>query len=101
MPFRIAIIGCGWVARFGHGPSFVRYASRHNDVILQACCDTDKKKASSFSNEFSFGKAYTDYIRMIEDNVPDAICLCVPEKSTAGIAIKLIERSGHFQSRIS
>jgi hypothetical protein len=39
MPFRIAVIGCGSIAMDYHGPAYQKYAARHEDIVLEACCD--------------------------------------------------------------
>ena len=46
--FKICVIGCGWVANFGHGPSYQKYAANNPDVELSACCDVDDKKSIRF-----------------------------------------------------
>lgn len=92
MPFRICTIGCGSMAAYVHGPSYRKYASLRDDVVLAACCDLDGGRAETFRKTFGFARSYTDVNTMLEKETPDAVCLVVPERLTASLAVAVIER---------
>jgi predicted dehydrogenase len=90
--FKICTIGCGNMAKEGHGPSYKKYAMLNPDVNLVACCDLDEKKASFFQKNFGFKKYYTDIEAMLETEKPDAVCLIAPEHLTAGLSSMILEQ---------
>jgi myo-inositol 2-dehydrogenase / D-chiro-inositol 1-dehydrogenase len=90
--FKICTIGCGNMAKTGHGPSYKKYAMLNPDISLEACCDLDEKKASFFQKSFGFKKYYTDIVDMLETEKPDAVCLIAPEHLTAGLSTMILEK---------
>ncbi len=92
MTFKIAVIGCGWIAQDRHGPSYAKYASFHPDVELAACCDTDAARAEQFRARYAFQRAYTNYLDMLEAEKPSAVCLNVPEQFTCEIGCQVLWR---------
>jgi len=91
MAFKICVIGCGYMAMAGHGPAIKKYADTHPEVELTACCDVDVIAVESFRKQFGFTRYYTDSDRMLEVEKPDAVCLIVPTKLIAPMAIKILE----------
>ena len=89
--FKICSIGCGHMARGGHGPAFKKYAKNNPDTILAACCDLDIDRAAYFKEQFGFQKAYTDYKLMLNEIKPDAVCLISPVQYTADMAIEILQ----------
>jgi len=77
MPLKICVIGCGWMARAGHGPSYRHYLTHYPDTQLSACCDVDAGRAEGFRADFGFSNAYTDWRDMLRVEKPDAVCLLV------------------------
>ena len=92
MSFNIAVIGCGNIATGYHGPSYARYAERHPDVTLAACCDTDAARGHQFQQRFGFRRAYADFIRLLEEEQPDAVCLLAPPEVTCDLACAVLRR---------
>ena len=92
MSFKICTIGCGSISSMVHGPSYKKYALTYPDVELTACCDLDEEKAALYKETFKFSRYYTDFIVMLDKEKPDAVCLIVPEKLTASMSIKIMER---------
>jgi len=90
--FKICSIGCGSLAFEAHGPSFRKYAALHPDAVLAACCDIDGQKAAGFRERFGFKRYYTDMPEMLDKERPDAVCLIVPVKLTAGLSVKVMEK---------
>ena len=89
--FKICIIGCGHMARNGHGFALKRYAETYCDTVLAACCDVDITRAEYFKEQFGFKKAYTDYKLMLNKEKPDAVCLISPVDKTAEMAIQILK----------
>ncbi|MCL2058312.1 MAG: Gfo/Idh/MocA family oxidoreductase [Oscillospiraceae bacterium] len=90
MAFRICIIGCGGISGGYHGPSYVKYRLENPDTELAACCDIDSEKALGYSKRFGFARCYTDYVQMLRDEKPDAVCVTVDEDHTAGVGIAVL-----------
>ncbi|MFS0727542.1 Gfo/Idh/MocA family protein [Paenibacillus sp. 1P07SE] len=91
MSFKIAVIGCGAFSVLMHGPAYVQYAAERDGVTLAACCDLDEDKAASFRTAFGFGAHYTNYLTMLQEEQPDAVCLHVSIPSTSRLAIAILE----------
>jgi predicted dehydrogenase len=89
--FKICVIGCGWVANFGHGPSYQKYAANNPDVELTACCDVDEKKSVHFKEMYGFKKHYTDFRKMLKEDKPDAVCLNVPAALNASFSDEILK----------
>lgn len=88
----IAIVGCGWVAFHGHGPSLLSYAGENPQIRLAACCDNDQDKLSDFIEKFGFGEGFTSYRDMLDKIAPDAVFLAVPPSATKEIASVILSR---------
>lgn len=89
---KIGLIGCGEIARVGHGPSLVQYASEHPDVELAACCDIRPEAAEAFQKEFGFTECASDWEEMIRRVKPDALLLAVPVPLTAELSIRILKQ---------
>ncbi len=92
MPFKIAVIGCGWVSMDCHGPAYTRYAQTHPNVELTACCDLDPQKAEAFRQRFGFIRAYAGYQELLDTEKPDAVCLNVPPEATCSTGCAVLEQ---------
>ena len=89
--FKICSIGCGNMARTGHGPAFKKYAETYPDTCLAACCDIVPESAEYFKEKFGFQKAYTDYKAMLLQENPDAVSLISPVDKTVDMAIQILK----------
>jgi predicted dehydrogenase len=83
---KIVMIGCGEHGAGSHGPAQARYAARHRETELAACCDVDQGRAERYRARFGFARAYTDLDRMLEEERPDAAVMAVPLEITARLA---------------
>lgn len=90
MEFRICVIGCGYISRSSHGPSYVKYAREREGVILAGCCDIDEGRAADYKAGFGFKSHYTDIDAMLRTEKPDAVCITVPVELSAAIAGKVM-----------
>ncbi len=89
--FKICTIGCGWVANFGHGPAYQKYAAENPEVELTACCDVDEKRAVRFKKKYGFKNHYTDFRMMLTKEKPDAVCLNVTAALNASFANEILK----------
>ena len=80
MPFKIAVIGCGWISTACHAPAYAEYRRTHPQIRLAACCDRNIAKAENLVATFGFERAYTDYQAMLRAEQPDLVCLNVQER---------------------
>ena len=94
MIFKICVIGCGGIAIHRHGPAYKKYAREHLGTELTACCDLVEQKAIDFSTRFGFQRYYTDMVRMLEVERPNAVCMLVPPADTCELACQVLTR--HF-----
>ena len=92
MPFKIALIGCGWVSTSCHAPSYQEYAASHPGVVLSACCDTDPRRAADFRERFGFQHDYTNYLDMLDAEHPQVVCLNVPPPLIAAMGVEIMRR---------
>lgn len=93
MAFKICVIGCGALANSHHGPAYTQYArQQHPETELAACCDLQAERAEAFARRFGFERSYSDPLRMLAVEAPDAVCLVVPPQVTCQLACQVLER---------
>jgi myo-inositol 2-dehydrogenase/D-chiro-inositol 1-dehydrogenase len=88
---KLVMIGCGEHAESSHGPAQARYAARHPEAELAACCDVDGGRAERHRLRFGFARAYTDIRTMLDAERPDAAVLAVPVALTPALAPVVLE----------
>lgn len=88
----VCVIGCGAMAKNGHGPAYQKYVNAHENVRLAGCCDIDPAKAAFFRDTFGFEKAYTDFEAMLDEIHPTAVCLLSPVTATCELAVRVLEK---------
>lgn len=97
-PLRLAIIGCGGIAR-RHLAALDDLKSRDlNDVVITAVCDANEENAKSLAQdvETRFGARptiYSDYQQLLTKEKLDAADLCLPHGLHHGVSIDCM-RSG-------
>jgi len=89
--FKICVIGCGWISDFGHGKAYQKYVELNPDVELSACCDINENRAAAFKAKYGFKRFETDYLRMLKNEKPDAVCLNVPDNLIAPFAEEVLK----------
>ena len=87
---KICVIGCGNMAKSGHGPAFKKYAAEYPDTLLAGCCDLKAEAAESFAETFGFARAYTDYRAMLDEIKPDVVSLLAPVPLTSELAVSIL-----------
>ncbi|HRJ43161.1 MAG: Gfo/Idh/MocA family oxidoreductase [Caldilineaceae bacterium] len=66
---RVGMIGAGSMANRVHYPSLASFA----DVEIAAICDLDETRLTATADKYAVQKRYTDYRKMAEEVVPDAV----------------------------
>lgn len=92
MSFKICIIGCGGMAKGGHGPSYIKYQQKYPDTILAGCCDLNEEAAQDFKDKFNFDNAYTNYNTMLDAEKPDVVCVITTERVTKKVSVDVLRK---------
>ena len=92
MAFRICLVGCGEMARNGHGPMLRKYAVMNPDVELAACCDVSQQRAEAFAVAFGFKRWFTGMDAMMDSVGPDGVLLAVPAELTTALSVRILKR---------
>ena len=88
--YRIGIVGCGGISRWGHGPF---YAENKDRVKVVAVCDILPDRVESFRKEFHpEAETYTDWRELLKRDDLDAVDICTPNDLHAEIAIAALGR---------
>ena len=74
-PLRIAVVGCGQLARTQHLPNIVRSPR----MVLHTCCDLSDASLEICRSEFQPLKTAHDFHDVVRDPDVDAICLATTE----------------------
>ena len=78
---RTAIVGCGVIADV-----HARCLTQMENCSIVAFADIKKERAEDFVERFG-GKAYTDYLEMLEQEKPDVLHICTPHYLHVPMAI--------------
>ena len=92
-PLRVAVAGCGGVARTQHLPAYRKLAAR-GLVQIAALCDVDETRAAAVSAEFG-GIPYADVSAMLAAEHPDVVDVCTPEDKHTGPVLAALEAGAH------
>ena len=79
--YKIAIIGCGSIARNAHIPAYKKLD--YADIVY--CCDIIPERAQAAAEEFG-GQAVTDYRELLDKDI-DAVSVCTPNDVHSVISI--------------
>ena len=88
---KIAVIGCGCIARSAHIPCYMAA----QDVEIKYFCDMIPEKAQACVEEQGCGIAITDYHVALEDPEIDAISVCTPNQMHSVISIDAMRAGKH------
>ncbi len=86
---RAAVIGIGSM-----GINHARIYSTRDDTELVACSDISKEaaeRAKAFNSEF-----YTNYKKMLSDEKPEIVSICVPTTLHKKVAVECLKKSIHI-----
>lgn len=87
---RVAVIGCGSIAKHRH---ILEYGENPH-VELVAFCDPVIERAESFVKQYG-GKAYQNYVEMLQDEEIDAVSVCSPNAYHAPASIEAAKAKCH------
>jgi UDP-N-acetylglucosamine 3-dehydrogenase len=87
---KIAVIGCGSIARHRHLPE---YAANSN-VEIAAVCDIVEARANEFADKYH-AKAYTSFEELLANEEIDAVSVCTPNYLHAPITIAALNAGKH------
>lgn len=66
---QVAMIGAGSMANHVHYPSLASF----DDVDIASICDIDTQRLNATADKYGVENRYTDYRKMVEEVVPDAV----------------------------
>jgi len=89
-PLRLAIAGCGDIARW-----MALFSWLNRRIRLLACCDRTLPTAEAFAARFRIPRAYADYGTMLQEETVDAVYLAVPHDLHFYMACAAIEAGCH------
>lgn len=89
---KLCIIGCGGIGTYhlGHFLGF-------KDIVeLAGFCDLIPERAQSFVEKAGCGKAFTNYIEMLDEIKPDMVFICIPPYCHGEVEFEIIKRGINF-----
>ncbi|WP_080873204.1 Gfo/Idh/MocA family protein [Oceanobacillus timonensis] len=90
MSVKIAVIGCGSIAKHRHLPEYA--ANKH--VEIAAVCDIVQERAEEAAATYQ-AKAYTDYKTLLKDENVDAVSICLPNYLHAPVSVDALNAGKH------
>jgi len=90
---RVAIVGCGGVARTQHAPAYERLAQR-GLVEVVATCDVDASRAQALAERFG-ARAYPELSALLERERPDVVDVCTPEDRHTEPVLAALQAGAH------
>jgi len=89
---RVAIIGCGEIAKQLHVPDLA--ACAHAEIV--AFCDIETAMAQGLAETFAPGaRIYKDYKLLLKDGVAEAVVICLPNRLHAPVSIDALNAGCH------
>lgn len=88
----VALIGAGKM-----GLSHLAILGAHNDVEVVGVCDTSKLVLAALKKHTKFA-CFTDYLKMIDEEQPDAVFVALPTKFHFDFVKELLHRNIHVFS---
>mgnify|MGYP001216174370 FL=1 len=90
MSTKVAVIGVGSM-----GKNHARVYWEMAGTELVGVADTNETTVSSIATRYST-KAYYDYRKMLDEQKPDAVTICVPTSKHLEIALEVVQRGIHL-----
>jgi len=88
---RFGIVGCGAI-----GPWHAQAIADTPEAVLTACCDIIEDRAANLAARYGNARVYTDYIKLLEDDVVDAVCVCTPSGLHGKVTIDAAAAGKHI-----
>ena len=83
---KVAVIGCGTIARSAHLPSY----SRNPLVEIKYVVDIKHERAIEMAEKYNVPYAIKDFREMLKDDEVEAVSICTPNNTHAPIAIECL-----------
>ncbi len=94
----IGVVGAGFMGK-AHCVALSNMPKLFTDApyvpVFKTVCDIVPEIAEDFKERFSFEKACTDYMEIINDLEIDIVCVCTPNDSHAEISIAALKEGKH------
>ena len=94
----IGVVGAGFMGK-AHCVALSNMPKLFTDApyvpVFKTVCDIVPEIAEDFKERFSFEKACTDYMEIINDPEIDIVCVCTPNDSHAEISIAALKEGKH------
>ncbi|MFD1067722.1 Gfo/Idh/MocA family protein [Oceanobacillus locisalsi] len=90
MSLKIAVIGCGSIAKNRHLPEYA--ANEH--AAITAVCDIVQERAEEAAATYQ-AKAYTDYKELLKQDDIDAVSVCLPNYLHAPVSVDALNAGKH------
>ena len=95
---KIGVVGAGFMGK-AHCVALSNMPKLFTDApyvpVFKTVCDVVPEIAEDFKERFSFEKACTDYMDVINDPEIDIVCVCTPNDSHAEISIAALKAGKH------
>ena len=95
---KIGVVGAGFMGK-AHCVALSNMPKLFTDApyvpVFKTVCDIVPEIAEDFKERFSFEKACTDYMDIINDPEIDIVCVCTPNDSHAEISIAALKAGKH------
>ena len=83
----VGVAGAGYIANLAHLPFY----SRHKDVMLEAICDLDIKRAQSAAERFHVPRVYSSLEEMLSNENLRLVDVCLPPESHVSAIMLALE----------
>ena len=93
-PLRVAVVGCGDVARKHHLPNWKELVGEGR-VTLAAVCDADPERSTQARQEFNAAKAFTSYESMLAEGAYDVIDICTQNRLHCPMTLEALKHGAH------
>ncbi|WP_040978786.1 Gfo/Idh/MocA family protein [Oceanobacillus jeddahense] len=90
MSLKIAVIGCGSIAKHRHLPEY----AANDQVKITAVCDIVQERAEAAAEKYQ-AKAYTDYKTLLQEENIDAVSVCLPNYLHAPVSVDALNAGKH------
>jgi len=93
-PLRVAMVGCGCVAKYGHAPAI----AASDSLTCVAYVDRDRSRAEDFARCFGGGDVYEDYRRVLDRKDVDAVAVLTMPTAHGPIVLDALRAGKHVFS---
>lgn len=88
---KVAIIGCGTIARNAHIPAYLA----NPEVEIKYFCDNMIERAEQAVKDYGCGIAVADYRTILDDPEVEAVSVCTPNDAHASVTIDCLRAGKH------